>query len=255
MSTLFLIGGMWAGRDSFKNFKSYFSKKGFNCVCPVFRYHDIDPDEKPNPDLGNTSILDYVDDLEIEYNKIDDSIYVLGHSMGGLLAQLLACRVKPKGVILLSSAPPLGINALTIPVIKIYSKVLLKPFFWKKPYKIPFNNAKYGIFNNLTANKQIDEYNKLVYESGKAILEIGLPMFDKKKASSVKETRITSPILIYHGLKDRIVPYTTGIKLNKKYYSSSTLKLLNNNAHLIEVEEGWEKVAEDIFNWISKLEV
>lgn len=254
MSTIFLIGGMWAGRDGFKNYKSFFSKKEFNCVYPIFRYHDIDPDEKPNPDLGNISILNYVDDLEQEYNKIDDSIYILGHSMGGLLAQLLACRVNPKGLILLSSAPPAGINALTFPVIKIYSKVLIKPFFWKKPYKISFNKAKYGIFNNLSANMHKDEYNKIVYESGKAILEIGLPMFDKKKASFVNENKITCPILIYHGLKDRIVPYTTGVKLSKKYFSNSTLKLLNNNAHLIEVEDGWEKVAEDIFNWINKLE-
>lgn len=252
MDTIFFIPGMWSGKSNFSNYINYFTSKGYKCISPTLKYHSIEPNEKPDPLLGTTSILDYVDQLEKEYNKITGPKIILGHSMGGLLAQLLAARVKPKSLIFLSSAPPFGISALTYSVIRSYLGIFLIPFFWKKTYKISFKSAKYAFLNNLSQEKQIIEYNKLVHESGKAILEIGLPIFDKKKASNIELNDIKCPVLVLHGLLDNIVPCITGEKIAAKYNNVSTLKLLKNNAHLIEVEEGWEDTANYINSWIMK---
>lgn len=242
---------MWSGKENFKNFTSYFRSKGYECVTPGLLYHDIEPEEVPDPKLGRLSLTDYVDNLENEYKKIDDETIILGHSMGGLLAQQLAERVKPKALILMSSAPPKGINALTISVIRTYIGIILKPFFWLKPCRISFKPAKYAILNNLTQTMQKDEYRKFVYESGRVILQIGLPVFDKTKASFVDEKNITCPVLILHGMIDRIVPYMTGIRLLKKYSTNGILKLYKNNAHLLQKEDGWKDVAEYIYKWLK----
>lgn len=250
MDTIFFIPGMWSGKDNFTNYSKYFTSKGFKCVFPILKYHDIDSGNKPDPILGTTGITEYVDQLEEEYCKIKGPIIILGHSMGGLLAQLLSVRVKPKSLILLSSAPPFGINPLTYSVIKSYIGIFLIPFFWKKAYKIPLKSAKYAFLNNLPPEKQLSEYNKLVHESGRAILEIGLPIFDKKKSSSVNSRDIDCPVLVLHGLLDNIVPYNTGVKIAEKYGNLSTLKLLDKNAHLIEIEDGWKDTADYIYSWI-----
>lgn len=250
MDTIFFVPGMWTGKENFSNYIKYFTSKGYTCVSAILKYHNIDTDEKPNPLLGTTSIIDYVDQLENEYNKITGPIIILGHSMGGLLAQLLAARVQPNSLILISSAPPFGISALTYSVIKSYIGYFIKPFFWKRTYKISFKSAKYAFLNNLSHDKQISEYNKLVHESGKAILEIGLPVFDKNKSATINSNDINCPVLVLHGLLDNIVPYITGEKIASKYQHLSTLKLLKNNAHLIQVEDGWEDTAEYIHSWI-----
>lgn len=251
MDTIFFISGMWSGKENFTNFRQYFSSKGYNCVSSILKYHNIEKDEQPDTLLATTSITDYVDKLEKEYNNITGPKIIMGHSMGGLLAQLLAARINPKKLILLSSAPPLGISALSFSVIKSFIETFLTPFFWKKPNKISFKSAKYAILNNLTAEKQLHEYNKFVYESGRAIMEVGLPMFDKKKSSNVDANNINCPILVLHGLLDKIVPYNTGVKIASKYQHVSTMKLFNNNAHLLQTEDGWEDVAEFINSWLQ----
>lgn len=250
MDTIFFISGMWSGKDNFSNFRKYFSSKGYDCVSSTLKYHDIEPDEHPNFLLATTSITDYVDRLEEEYNNIDGPKIIIGHSMGGLLAQLLAARVNPQKLILLSSAPPCGISAISYSVIKSFIETFLTPFFWKKVNKISFKSAKYAILNNLTPEKQIDEYDKFVYESGRAILEVGLPVFDKKKSSNVDSKDINCPVLVLHGLVDKIVPYNTGVKIAEKYQHVSTLKLFDNNAHLLQTEDGWENIADYINTWL-----
>lgn len=95
--------------------------------------------------MGITSIVEYVDQLEKEYRKISGPVIILGHSMGGLLAQLLAVRVKPKKLILLSSAPPYGISALTYSVIKSYIGIFKIPFSGRKliKYHLKVHNMRF----------------------------------------------------------------------------------------------------------------
>lgn len=250
MDTLFFVPGMWSGKVNFTNFVKYFTSNGYRCVTPVLKYHNLDPARNPDPLLGKTSITEYVDDLEREYQKIDGPAAIVGHSMGGLLAQLLAARVHPERLILLASAPPLGINALSRTVVKSFLGIFFKPFFWRRACRISFKSARYAIMNNLKPEKQRSEYQKFIYESGKAILEIGLPLFDKNKASYVNSADIRCPVLVIHGRLDRIVPYVTGQKIASKYKDVSTFKLMDNNAHLLQLEDGWEDIAGCICSWL-----
>ena len=72
-----------------ENFHEYFAVKGYKYILPIWRYHNIDPSQQPDSLLGSVSLTDYVYDLEKKYNKINGSVTIIGHSMGGLLAQLL----------------------------------------------------------------------------------------------------------------------------------------------------------------------
>jgi pimeloyl-ACP methyl ester carboxylesterase len=68
--------------------------------------------------LGRTSLLDYAADLESLVRGLDAPPVLLGHSMGGLLALLLAARGLAQAAVLLTPASPAGINALTPAVIR-----------------------------------------------------------------------------------------------------------------------------------------
>jgi pimeloyl-ACP methyl ester carboxylesterase len=49
-------------------------------------------------------LLDYAETLEREIRRFDEKPIVMGHSMGGLLAQILAARGLAKAVVLLTPA-------------------------------------------------------------------------------------------------------------------------------------------------------
>ena len=70
--TMVMIHGMWGGEWCWENFKGFFEGKGYHCITPVLRFHDVDPEEPPHPKLGTTSLLDYAEDLEKEINELEE---------------------------------------------------------------------------------------------------------------------------------------------------------------------------------------
>jgi non-heme chloroperoxidase len=131
--TIFMIHGMWGGDWYWENYIKYFGDKGYLCVPTTLRYHDMDPKSLPDPRLGTTSILDYADDIEKEIRKLGGKPIIMGHSMGGLLTQILASRGLAKAAVLITTASPRGILALKPSVIKSFFSIMMKPGFWKNP--------------------------------------------------------------------------------------------------------------------------
>jgi pimeloyl-ACP methyl ester carboxylesterase len=110
--TIFMIHGMWGGPYLWDNYKSLFEKEGYQCVTTTLRFHDMDPKDTPDPRLGTTSMLDYAADLEHEIRQFGEKPIIMGHSMGGLLAQILGSRGLAKALVLLTPVSPAGIFAL-----------------------------------------------------------------------------------------------------------------------------------------------
>jgi pimeloyl-ACP methyl ester carboxylesterase len=95
--TIFMIHGMWGGPWCWKNYKQFFETKNYRCVTTTLRHHDMDPKDLPDPQLGTTSLIDFAEDLEYEIRQLATKPILMGHSMGGLLAQILGSRGLAKG--------------------------------------------------------------------------------------------------------------------------------------------------------------
>lgn len=250
--TIFMIHGMWGGAWYWENYKNSFEKEGYRCVTTTLRFHDMDPQGAPNPQLGTTSLLDYAEDLEQEIQQLGEKPIVMGHSMGGLLAQILGSRGIAKALVLLTPASPAGIMALKTSVMKSFWSMQTKWGFWKKPMRQTFNEAVYSMLHLLPSDEQKESYDKFVYESGQAAYEIGYWLFDSKKASKVDETKVTCPVLVIAGAEDRITPATVVRKVAKKYKAVSTYKEFENHAHWVVTEPGWQDISEYVAGWLEQ---
>ncbi|MBN1548033.1 MAG: alpha/beta hydrolase [Syntrophaceae bacterium] len=248
--TIIMIHGMWGSGWYWENFKKYFESKGYKCIVPTLRYHDIDPKSDPPAELGTTSILDYASDLEILIKETGGKPILMGHSMGGLIAQILGSRDLAEALVLLTPASPRGIIALTPSVIKSFWSVLFRWAFWKTPMRQTFEEAVYSMLHLLLPRQQKQAYQRFVYESGKAAFEIGFWLLDSKKATQVDEKKVTCPVLVIAGTEDRITPASVVRKIHKKYGSRSTYRELSGHAHWVVGEPGWEDVAELIHEWL-----
>lgn len=251
--TIVMIHGMWGGGWYWENYKNLLEQRGFQCHTPTLRYHDIDPNDKPDLRLGTTSLLDYARDLEEYIHNLDQKPFLMGHSMGGLLAQILGSRGLAKGLVLLTPASPSGINALKYSVIKSFWSVLTKWGFWRKPNRIPFEAAVYSMLHLLPAEDQKAVYDRCVYESGRAAAEIGFWLFDFKGGSKVDYSKVTCPVLVVAGAEDRITPAAVVQKVANKYKAVSTYKEFENHAHWVVGEPGWEEIAEFVSGWLNQV--
>lgn len=251
--TIVMIHGMCGGGWCWENYKTFFEGKGYHCITPTLRFHDMDPKEPPDPRLGTTSLLDYAEDLEKEIHNLGETPILIGHSMGGLLTQILGSRGLAKALVLLTPAPPRGIMVVKPSMIRSVWSILRKWGFWRKPIRQTFNEAAYSAMNLLTAEEQKEAFDKLVYESGRALCEIGLPFFDSKGAAKVDESKIACPVLVVAGTEDRITPASLVRKVAHKYEAVSNYKEFANHAHWVIGEPSWQEIAEYISDWLNQV--
>jgi len=250
--TIVMIHGMWGSGWYWENFKGFFESKGYQCVVPTLRYHDMDPNGVPDPRLGTTSLLDYAADLEKLIRELDVMPILMGHSMGGLLAQILGSRGLAKALVLLTPASPRGIIALKASVIKSFWSGLTTWGFWRKPFRQTFDEAVYSMLKQMPSESWKSIYDRFVYESGRAAFEIGFWLFDSKGAARVDELKVTCPVLVIAGEKDRIVPVSVTRKVAEKYKRVSTYKEFSDHSHWVIGEPGWQEITEYIKEWLHQ---
>ncbi len=251
--TIFMIHGMMCGCWCWENYKNFFEARGYRCITPTLRYHDMDPRDNPDPCLGSTSLLDYADDLEKEIKKLDCKPIIMGHSMGGLLAQMLGARGLGEALVLLTPAAPYGIPSLKYSVLKSFIGVLAGGRFWRKSFRFSYDTAVYATMHKMSVNERKMAYDRMVYESGLVALQIGLWLLDVHRASRVEEDKIKCPVLVVAGSEDRITPAQVVKKVAEKYKTVSTYKKFENHAHWVIGERGWEEIADYVSDWLKRL--
>jgi pimeloyl-ACP methyl ester carboxylesterase len=251
--TLLLVHGMWGTAAHWESFRRHFEGRGHRCVAPTLRHHDLEPQGTPDPRLGSTSLLDYAEDLETLVRGLGEKPVVVGFSMGGILAQILASRGLARAIVLLSPAPPAGIHTLSPSLIWEFRSAVLRWGFWRKPFRLPFRETASALLNEVPAERRRAIYDGLVYESGRAACEIGFWFLDPHGAVAVDASKVTCPVLILSGRKDREHPISVIRKIAERYGRVATLEELPDHGHWLVGEPGWEEIAERIERWLETL--
>ncbi|MGH1370506.1 MAG: alpha/beta hydrolase [Cellvibrionaceae bacterium] len=248
--TILMIHGMWGGGWYWQPMKEFFEAQGYQCLTPNLRFHDLAIGEEPNPELGTVSIIDYVDDLENLIKTLPEKPIVMGHSMGGIIAQKLAERDLAEHLVLACPAPPNDVVAISWSPFKSFLPLLFKAKFWKLPHKPSFENVVESSFQMIPVEKRQQYYDQLVYESGKVAVEIGLPFLDKKQATKVASSKVTCPTLVFSAEHDRLTPVKLVEKIANKY-PQADYHCFSGQTHWVIAEQGWEVCADYVLQWLS----
>ncbi|MGM0451408.1 MAG: alpha/beta hydrolase, partial [Pseudomonadota bacterium] len=128
-----LIHGMWCTPEVLTELREAFEQAGYPVEAPCLPLHmdKAEYDDQLRAKLAQTSLQDYVAFLVDRVNRLEAPPILVGHSMGGLLAQLVAARVPCEKLVLLSSAAPGGINGWRWSVVRTFGRNLLLFPLWK----------------------------------------------------------------------------------------------------------------------------
>ncbi|MFC2076972.1 alpha/beta hydrolase [candidate division KSB1 bacterium] len=246
-----MIHGMNTAGWCWDFYRAYFEGNGYNCITPDLRYHDTDPADPPDTRLGTTGLLDYAADLEELIKELPGPPILMGHSMGGLLAQILATRLPVRALVLLSPAAPRGIIPLRLSVARCFRTGLLKWGWWRKPIRPTLREVTYSNLHLMPEEYREEAYARVGYESGRVGFQMGLWFLDKQRSSEVDESKIGCPVLVVVGSEDRLTPAPVVRKVAKKYGAVATFKKFPDHAHWIIGEPGWEEVAGYVAGWLD----
>ena len=212
---ILLIHGAGSVGNEWENFKKSFEDLGNKVVVPTLRLHKLG--KTCDPGLGDTSLLDYAQDLQDLIKSFDQEPVIIGHSMGGLLALMLCSRGFGKLGVFITPAAPRGISAFSLSVLKLLFQNLFRWKFWNRPIPPNFSSAFYGVFHDLSPDYAREVFRKNhSFESGRAIFEICFPFLDKRGATEVNFKNIHCPTLVIGSGRDRITPVSISRKLAKK---------------------------------------
>ncbi len=253
--TIVMIHGMWCGPWVWQNYKGYFERLGYRCLTPPLRYHhDVSPSEKPSPRLGKASILDYARDLERLILSLPEPPILVGHSMGGLLAQILASRKLAKAAVLLTPASPFGICALRWSVLKSFRGMILDSLRGRPIRPDCEDRARYAMLDRVPEHERHRILRQLVWESGQAAAEIGFwPLNLRRRASRVVARDVQCPMLVVAGAEDNITPASVVRRVADRYRHVATYKEFPDHAHWVLGEPGWKHVAQYVAEWLHQL--
>lgn len=248
-----LIHGMWSTPEALSELREAFEQAGYAVEAPCLPLHmaKADYDDHSRATLAQTRLQDYVAFLVDRVNQMDETPILVGHSMGGLLAQLVAARVPCEKLVLLSSAAPGGINGWRWSVVRTFGRNLLLFPLWKHVMELRAENIRYGIANQQSAEIQQWVLDNATYESGMAALQIGIGGFLPNAFSRVDPQSIQSPILVLGGTEDRITPIGIQRQIARKYGEKARLVEVAGACHWTVGGRYFDRVRSEIFDWLG----
>jgi pimeloyl-ACP methyl ester carboxylesterase len=103
---LVFVHGAFSGAWCWRPMMALCAEAGYDCRAVSLRGHGLSPD---GAHLNRYCIDDYVDDLAQVVASLPAPPVLIGHSMGGLVAQRYLSRGPVAALALLASVPPYGL--------------------------------------------------------------------------------------------------------------------------------------------------
>ena len=241
---LFFIHGAGGTSQSWKNYLPYFAANGWEVYALNLRGHfPSDPEET----LAQVTIENYLEDMQkvIRHLQIQHCV-LIGHSLGGLLAQKMAENMtKVKALITMASAPPFGI----VPDVHQnlpYFGVMLETMWTMinlEPIKPTFPLAEKTALSNIEPDKQKTVFNMFVPESLMVGYQVsqGYPVYAQKIACRKLVIGCAKDVIAPPSMQRRLADLLGADYLEYEQFG-----------HLPMLEKGWMQSSEDIRNWLKK---
>jgi non-heme chloroperoxidase len=244
-----MIHGAFCGGWVFDNWRTVFERRGYKVHTPTLRYHD--GEREPPNELGSTSILDYVHDLEEFLDGLDEKPILIGHSMGGLIAQMLAARRDVHALVLLAPSAPWGVLPSTPFEFVSAQALYFAGDFWNRTLPPTRWIAAANALDNVPEAEHDAILHRFVPESGLATFEIMHWPMDFKRATHIDPRDVACPIQCLVGARDRVNPPGTVRRVAQRYRGRVVYQELAGHSHWLIGEPGWEKVAEMAIAWLK----
>jgi pimeloyl-ACP methyl ester carboxylesterase len=251
--TVMLIHGAWLTPASWNLFRHRYEARGYTVVIPPWPLADRPIEElrrSPHPEFRRLTIHKIVDHYAQLLRALPSSTIVIGHSYGGLFAQLLLDRGLGAAGVALDPAPIRGV-APTRRALLSALPVFLAWRGWNRVLTMRFADFATNFAQTLPEPEKRPAYDQYIvptpgrlYYQGAFGIGTGIQPKNPERA----------PLLLIAGGRDRIVePSMVHATYTRQRHAPSTtgFKLFPGRSHFLMVEPGWEEVADYAIEWAA----
>ena len=253
------IHGLWLLPSSWDRWAALFEGAGYSAVQPGW---PDDPatvaDAKAHPEVfagkGVGQVADHVGGI---VRRLQKKPAVVGHSFGGLLAQIVAGRGLASVTVAIDPAPFRGVLPLPFSALKSASPVLTNPLNYNKAVPLTYEQFRFAF-----ANAVGEDEAKQLYETY-AVPAPGEPLFQAAFANVNPWTEVKvdttnperGPLLIIEGEKDNTVPWAianASYRRQKRNPGVTEIKKIPGRGHALVIDSGWQEVADTALAFVQR---
>ena len=251
MGTILMLHGVGSSADAWVKLAPAFRDRGWKVVTPTLR-DELRPTANPPAELNEISLADYVADVSALAREIaaadGRAPVVFGHSMGGILAQKLAEAGLARAAVLITPASPPDARAgRSLAQAVTFANILFSGRPENRPHRIWKFGFTTGVLNCVPKARHEALFAQSRYDSGRVYADLAYPEDDPNRTIFVDESRITVPMLVIGGARDRTTPIADVRLVAQKYKKAGAdYREYADNGHWIVDEPGTDKVIVDI---------
>lgn len=230
-----MVHGAFCAGWVFDDFRRPFEAAGLTVETP-----DL-PGHGPGQSPAGLSMRDYADALVKTCGRFETPPVLIGHSLGGLAAQLAAARARLSGLILLAPSAPWGVYGSTMEegasAVGLYA---LGPF-WLQSIPPDYGLARTYSLDRLERTARDTVFGRMGPESGRALWETLNWWMDPFMTTQAPRS-LGVPVLALAGGRDVIHPPATVRQTAERL--GGAVEVFNEMSHWLPGEPGWEAVAD-----------
>jgi pimeloyl-ACP methyl ester carboxylesterase len=252
--TIVFIHGMYMTPLCWENWVDYFQAKGYRCLAPGWPGRDRPVEElrkiHPDPEQASLNLPRIVEHYAGLIRTMDEKPILIGHSMGGLVTQLLLQSEPVAAGIAIDSAPPQGIFTARWAFIRS-NLPHINPFSDQRiPIRMSLRRFCYTFANGLPPEQQQAAFEKYVVPESRRIAPSSLT-----RAGRIDFSKAHAPLLLVAGGNDHLIPARlnrSNWKRYKRSASTTDLQEFPGRAHFIIGQSNWREVADFVGCWINE---
>ena len=259
LTPIVFVHGLWLLPSSWDRWAEVFEAAGYAALTPGW------PDDPETVDEANEhpevfahktikQVADHFDDV---IGALDRKPAVIGHSFGGLLAQILAGRGLSAATVAIDPAPFRGVLPLPISALRAGSPVLHNPANRGRAVPLTYEQFRYSFANAVSEDEA-----KQLYETY-AVPAPGAPLFQAASANlnPWTEAKVDTknpergPMLIISGENDHTVPWAianASFKKQEKNEGVTEIVEIPGRGHALTIDGGWREVADMALNFVKR---
>jgi non-heme chloroperoxidase len=253
------IHGLWLLPSSWDRWATAFEEAGYAPLAPGW---PDDPETveqaRAHPEgFAGKGVVQVADHFAEVIGGLTKKPAIIGHSFGGLIAQILAGRGLSAATVAVDPAPFKGVLPLPIAAIRTTMPVLQNPANRGRAATLTFEQFRYGWANALGEDEARRIYEEFhVAAPGRPIFQAAFANFNpaaETKADTQNPER--GPLLITTGENDHAVPPAMSKAAYKKQRRNPGVTehaVVTGRDHSLTIDDRWREVADTALAFVKR---
>jgi non-heme chloroperoxidase len=253
------VHGLWLLSSSWGRWAAVFEDAGYTAVTPGWPDdpHTVE-DANAKPEVfAKKSVKQVADHFEAVIQALEKKPAVIGHSFGGLMAEILAGRGLAAATVAISPAPFRGVLPLPVSALRSASVALRNPANRNRAVPLTYDQFRYGFANAVSEDEAKELYDTF------AVPAPGEPLFQAAAANlnPWTEDKVDTenpdrgPLLIISGEKDHTVPVavaTAAFRKEQQNQGVTETVEVPDHGHALTIDSGWRQVADTALGFVQR---